>query len=91
MIWMSVFGESGCFGLLRCEEPLVLLSKLEEPLGRFSVRLSHDTILQVFCSIRKTSLSLFTIQSYYPLLRNMLKSSAFSAKLAKIANTAIGE
>lgn len=61
VIRVSVFRESSCSGLLRCEESLVLLSELEEALGRFSVRLSHDTVLQVFCSIRKISLSQRTI------------------------------
>lgn len=66
MVRMGVLSESGQFRLLRREEPLLLLSKVEEPLRRFAVRLSHDTILQISCSNRKILvrglLSILTIQ-----------------------------
>jgi hypothetical protein len=81
MIGMSIFGESGCFGLLRSEEPLLLLSEIEEPQRRFSVRLSHDTILQIFWGKRSASLPTLTIQSR----KKLPESSTFGAKLAKIA------
>jgi hypothetical protein len=44
---MRIFGESGRLGLLRSEEALLLLGEIEEPPRRFSVRLSHNTILQL--------------------------------------------
>jgi hypothetical protein len=66
MIGMGILSESGSFGLLRREEPLLMLSNIEEPLRCFPVRASHDAILQFFCSIRKilclSLLSILTIQ-----------------------------
>ena len=47
VVGMGVFGESGRLGLLRGEEALLLLGELEEPPRRFSVRLGHNTILQL--------------------------------------------
>ena len=47
VVRMSVFGESGCLGLLRGEEALLLLGDLKEPPRRFAVRLGHNTILQL--------------------------------------------
>ena len=47
MIGVCVFGESGRLGLLRGEETLLLLDELEEPPRRFTVRLGHNTILQL--------------------------------------------
>ena len=47
MVGMRIFGESGRLGLLRSEEALLLLGEIEEPPRRFSVRLSHNTILQL--------------------------------------------
>ena len=47
MIGVRIFGESSRLGLLRREEALLLLGEIEEPPRRFSVRLSHDTILQL--------------------------------------------
>src|SRR5882724_13696727 len=47
MIRVRVFSESGRFGLLGGEESLLLLSELEEPPGRLTVRLGHNTILQL--------------------------------------------
>jgi hypothetical protein len=55
MIWMSIFGKSGGLGLLRGEEALLGLSNFEQPLRRFSVRLSHNTILQQFCRYKLSS------------------------------------
>ena len=52
MIRMSAFGESGRLGLLRRKEALLLIGEIEEPTRRFSVRVGHDTILQLFCSYR---------------------------------------
>jgi hypothetical protein len=49
VVGMRIFGESGRLGLLRSEEALLLLGKIEELPQRFSVRLSHDTILQLSC------------------------------------------
>jgi hypothetical protein len=49
VVGMRIFGESGRLGLLRSEEALLLLGKIEELPRRFSVRLSHDTILQLSC------------------------------------------
>jgi hypothetical protein len=49
MIWMRIFGESGHLGLLRREEALLLLGYIKELPRRFSVGLSHNTILQLFC------------------------------------------
>jgi hypothetical protein len=45
---MGVFGKSRCFGLLRREKPLLLLSEIEESAGGFAVGLCHNTILQVY-------------------------------------------
>ena len=47
MIRMGVFGESGRLGLLGGEEALLLLGDLEEPPRGFTVRLGHNTILQL--------------------------------------------
>jgi len=47
MIGVSVLSEAGCLGLLGGEEPLLLFSELEEAPRRFTVRLSHNTILQL--------------------------------------------
>ena len=47
VIRVCVFGESGRLGLFGGEETLLLLSKLEEPPRRFTVRLGHNTILQL--------------------------------------------
>ena len=47
VVRMGVFGESGCLGLLRREESLLLLGNLEKPSRRFAVRLGHNTILQL--------------------------------------------
>ena len=47
MIGVSVLSEAGCLGLLGGEEPLLLFSELEETPRRFTVRLSHNTILQL--------------------------------------------
>jgi hypothetical protein len=44
---MSILGESSGFGLFGREEALLLLGDLEEPPRRFSMRLGHDTILQL--------------------------------------------
>jgi hypothetical protein len=49
VVGMRIFGKSGRLGLLRSEKALLLLGELEEPPRRFSVRLSHNTILQLFC------------------------------------------
>ena len=49
VVGMGIFGESGRLGLLRSEEALLLLGEIEEPPRRFSVRMSHDTILQLSC------------------------------------------
>jgi hypothetical protein len=46
---MRIFGESGRLGLLRSEEALLLLGEIEQTPRRFSVRLGHDTILQLSC------------------------------------------
>ena len=48
MIGMCAFGESGRPGLLGGKETLLLFSELEEPPLRFTVRLSHNTILQLY-------------------------------------------
>ena len=48
MVGMRIFGESGRLGLLRSEETLLLLGEIEEPPRRLSVRLGHDTILQLY-------------------------------------------
>jgi hypothetical protein len=71
--------------LLRREEPLLLLSNIEEPLRCFPMRSSHNTILQIFCSIRKLRCLGLTIHSYYPMLQKGPKSSRFCAIWAKIA------
>ena len=55
MIRMRVLGESGRFGLLRGEEALLLLGELEEPPRRLSVRLGHNTILQLSCCYINTA------------------------------------
>jgi hypothetical protein len=47
MIRMGVLGKSSSLGLLRSEEPLLLLSDLKEPPRRFPMRLGHNTILQL--------------------------------------------
>ena len=47
VVGMGIFGKSSRLGLLRCEEALLLLGDLEEPPGRFAVRLGHNTILQL--------------------------------------------
>jgi len=47
MIGVCVFGESGRLGLLGGEETLLLLSEFKEAPRRFTVRLSHNTILQL--------------------------------------------
>ena len=44
---MSILGESSGFSLFGREEALLLLGDLEEPPGRFAVRLGHNTILQL--------------------------------------------
>src|SRR6266567_6163598 len=49
MVGMCIFSESGRLGLLRSEEALLLLGEIEEPPRRLSVRLSHYTILQLYC------------------------------------------
>src|SRR5260370_4562276 len=46
---MRIFGKSGRLGLLRSEEALLLLGEIEEPPRRFSMRLSHYTMLQLSC------------------------------------------
>jgi hypothetical protein len=46
---MRIFGKSGRLGLLRSEEALLLLGEIEEPPRRLSVRLGHNTILQLSC------------------------------------------
>src|SRR5258708_5256553 len=48
MIRVCVFGESSRLGLLGGEETLLLLSEFEKPPRRFTVRLCHNTILQLF-------------------------------------------
>jgi hypothetical protein len=48
VIGVCVFGESRCLGLLGGEEALLLLSELEEPPRCFTVRLGHNTILQLY-------------------------------------------
>jgi len=48
---MGVLCESGSLGLLRREEALLLLGEIKELARRFSVRLSHSTILHLFCGI----------------------------------------
>jgi hypothetical protein len=48
VIGVCVFGESGRLGLLGGEEALLLLSDFEEPPRRFTVRLGHNTILQLY-------------------------------------------
>jgi hypothetical protein len=45
---MGVLGESSGLGLLCGEEALLLLGDRKEPPRRFAVRLSHNTILQVY-------------------------------------------
>jgi hypothetical protein len=52
VVGMRIFGKSGRLGLLRSEKALLLLGELEEPPRRFSVRLSHNTILQLFCGTK---------------------------------------
>ena len=47
VIGVRVLGKSGRLGLLGGEEALLLLSKLEEPPRGFTMRLGHDTILQL--------------------------------------------
>ncbi|MGA3128974.1 MAG: hypothetical protein ABSD13_19955, partial [Candidatus Korobacteraceae bacterium] len=47
MIGVRVFGESGRLSLLGSEETLLLLSKLEELPRGCTVRLGHNTILQL--------------------------------------------
>ena len=47
VIGMSILSESGGFGLFGGEETLLLLGNLEEPPRRFSMRLGHNTILQL--------------------------------------------
>ena len=49
VLGMSILGESSGFGLFGSEEALLLLGDLEEPPGRFAVRLGHNTILQLSC------------------------------------------
>lgn len=71
----DVLSESGSSGLLRRERVLLLLSRIEEPLRRFSMRLGQDATLQVFCNIRKTICFGVTIQSCYPPSQNLLESS----------------
>jgi hypothetical protein len=46
---MRILGETGRLGLLRRKEALLLLGEFEEPPRRFSVRLGHNTILQLSC------------------------------------------
>ena len=48
MIWMSVFGESGGFGLLGREESLLVFGDIEQPSRRVCVGLSQCIILQLF-------------------------------------------
>jgi hypothetical protein len=45
---MSILGESSGFGLFGREEALLLLGDLEESPRCFSMRLRHDTILQLY-------------------------------------------
>jgi hypothetical protein len=47
MIGVRVLGESGRLSLLGSEETLLLLSKLEELPRGCTVRLGHNTILQL--------------------------------------------
>jgi hypothetical protein len=48
MIGVGVFGESGRLGLLGGEEALLLLGDLKKSPRRFTVRLGHNTILQLY-------------------------------------------
>ena len=48
VIGVCVLGESGSLSLLRGEEALLLFSNAEEPPGCFTVRLRHNTILQLY-------------------------------------------
>jgi hypothetical protein len=48
MIRVRVLGESGHLGLLGGEETLLLLGELEKSPRRFTVRLGHNTILQLY-------------------------------------------
>jgi len=47
MVGVGIFGESGALGLFRGEETLLLLGDLKEPPRCFSMRLRHNTILQL--------------------------------------------
>ena len=47
MIGVGVFGESGRLGQLGGEEALLLLGDLEKSPRRFTVRLGHNTVLQL--------------------------------------------
>jgi hypothetical protein len=48
MVWMGILGESSGFCLLRREEPLLLLSYIEQPSRRVFVRIGRRTLLQLF-------------------------------------------
>jgi hypothetical protein len=48
VIGMGILSESAGFGLFGSEEALLLLDDLEEPPRCFSMRLGHDTILQLY-------------------------------------------
>jgi hypothetical protein len=48
MIRVRVFGEASRLGLFGGEETLLLVGELEEPSGRFPVRLGDNTILRLF-------------------------------------------
>jgi len=57
MIGVRVFGESSRLGLLGGEETLLLLSGLEEPPRCFTMRLGHNTILQLYRGYIKVKVS----------------------------------
>ncbi len=50
VIRMGIFREARRFSLLGREETLLLLRSLEEAPGCIKMRLSHSTILQIYCS-----------------------------------------
>src|SRR5260370_19420187 len=77
---MRIFGKSGRLGLLRSEEALLLAGKIEAQPRRFSMRLSHYTMLQLSCCF-------VSYENWRHLRRRNLHSRqgyAFSALLPEI-------
>ena len=80
----DVLGEPGCFGLFRSEKALLLVGDLEESPRRLSMRLGHNTILQIFCGyikmVHRSELSMFRCPRFQVFQRILVRLSRFFSR-----------